>query len=51
MLFLLFPRIIMDEAALHLSDKCNTVAINLSRGEVKANLGLLLLLECGNAVK
>lgn len=44
MLFLLFPRIIMDEAALHLSDKCNTVAINLSRDYVRVmDMGLLEL--------
>lgn len=27
------PRIILDEAALHLSDKCNTVTVNLNRGK------------------
>lgn len=37
-------RIIMDEAALHLSDKCNTVAINLSRDYVRVmDMGLLEL--------
>lgn len=33
-------RIIMDEAALHLSDKCNTVTINLNRGEFKTHSGV-----------
>jgi len=32
LLFLSF-RIILDEAALHLSDKCNTVTVNLHRGK------------------
>ncbi|XP_063118069.1 autophagy-related protein 2 homolog B isoform X1 [Rattus norvegicus] len=37
-------RIIMDEAALHLSDKCNTVAINLNRDYVRVmDMGLLEL--------
>nr|XP_045009794.1 autophagy-related protein 2 homolog B isoform X2 [Jaculus jaculus] len=37
-------RIIMDEAALHLSDKCNTVNINLSRDYVRVvDMGLLEL--------
>lgn len=33
-----FPRIIMDEAALLLSDKCNTVTINLNRGELRISV-------------
>lgn len=37
-------RIIMDEAALHLSDKCNTVTINLNRDYVRVmDMGLLEL--------
>ncbi|XP_077766625.1 autophagy-related protein 2 homolog B isoform X3 [Canis aureus] len=37
-------RIILDEAALHLSDKCNTVTINLSRDYVRVmDMGLLEL--------
>ncbi|XP_038604419.1 autophagy-related protein 2 homolog B isoform X4 [Tachyglossus aculeatus] len=37
-------RIIMDEAALHLSDKCNTVAVNLHRDYVRViDMGLLEL--------
>ncbi|KAM5274604.1 autophagy-related protein 2 homolog B isoform 2-T2 [Ctenodactylus gundi] len=37
-------RIIMDEAALHLSDKCNNVTINLSRDYVRVmDMGLLEL--------
>lgn len=39
MLFLVFSRIIMDEAALHLSDKCNTVTVNLNRGAFQTNSG------------
>lgn len=31
--FVLFFRIILDEATLHLSDKCNTVTVNLHRGK------------------
>ncbi|XP_035869672.1 autophagy-related protein 2 homolog B isoform X2 [Phyllostomus discolor] len=37
-------RIILDEAALHLSDKCNTVTINLNRDYVRVmDMGLLEL--------
>ncbi|XP_001101467.2 autophagy-related protein 2 homolog B isoform X1 [Macaca thibetana thibetana] len=37
-------RIILDEAALHLSDKCNTVTINLNRDYVRVmDVGLLEL--------
>ncbi|XP_040831039.1 autophagy-related protein 2 homolog B isoform X2 [Ochotona curzoniae] len=37
-------RIILDEAALHLSDKCNTVAVNLNRDYVRVmDMGLLEL--------
>lgn len=37
-------RIIMDEAALHLSDKCNTVTVNLNRDYVRVmDMGLLEL--------
>ncbi|KAG8449121.1 hypothetical protein GDO86_015975 [Hymenochirus boettgeri] len=37
-------RIIMDEAALHLSDKCNAVAVNLNRDYVRVlDMGLLEL--------
>ncbi|XP_012871976.1 PREDICTED: autophagy-related protein 2 homolog B [Dipodomys ordii] len=37
-------RIIVDEAALHLSDKCNTVTINLNRDYVRVmDMGLLEL--------
>ncbi|XP_060036979.1 autophagy-related protein 2 homolog B isoform X3 [Erinaceus europaeus] len=37
-------RIILDEAALHLSDKCNTVTVNLSRDYVRVmDMGLLEL--------
>ncbi|XP_005990375.1 autophagy-related protein 2 homolog B [Latimeria chalumnae] len=37
-------RIILDEAALHLSDKCNTVAVNLIRDYVRVlDMGLLEL--------
>ncbi|KAM8921116.1 autophagy-related protein 2 homolog B isoform 2-T2 [Pelodytes ibericus] len=37
-------RIILDEAALHLSDKCNAVAVNLSRDYVRVvDMGLLEL--------
>lgn len=40
--FIFFPlRIILDEAALHLSDKCNTVTVNLNRGNSeKAKSGI-----------
>ncbi|XP_019375449.1 PREDICTED: autophagy-related protein 2 homolog B [Gavialis gangeticus] len=37
-------RIILDEAALHLSDKCNTVAVNMHRDYVRVmDMGLLEL--------
>ncbi|KAM4690397.1 autophagy-related protein 2 homolog B isoform 2-T2 [Rhinophrynus dorsalis] len=37
-------RIILDEAALHLSDKCNAVAVNLSRDYVRVlDMGILEL--------
>ncbi|KAK2491330.1 hypothetical protein MC885_018408 [Smutsia gigantea] len=37
-------RIILDEAALHLSDKCNTVTVNLNRDYVRVmDMGLLEL--------
>ncbi|XP_037687836.1 autophagy-related protein 2 homolog B isoform X2 [Choloepus didactylus] len=37
-------RIILDEAALHLSDKCNTVTVNLNRDYVRVmDIGLLEL--------
>lgn len=43
------PRIILDEAALFLSDKSNAVSVNLVRGELTLVLILINCLKCSTA--